>query len=69
MSIADLEADLGSIQRKPTTFNMWLEGADPEKAELVLSYLRDADVRPHPLVQKLRKNGIPVTMETVRSYR
>lgn len=69
MALADLEADLRSITRKPATFAIWLETADPQEAELVLTYLRDTDVPADPLVRKLRANGIPITSETVRAHR
>ena len=64
-----LEDDLASIVRNPTTFEGWLRTADPDRAELVLSYMRDPDVSANALIGKLRKNGIPVSKETVEAYR
>lgn len=69
VALADLEADLRSIPKKQRTFAAWLETADANEAELVISYLRDPEVPLDPLMKRLRSHGIPMTVETVRSYR
>lgn len=69
MALADLEADLRTIPRRPATFATWLNAANPEEAALVRSYLEDVNVPVEPLVRKLRAHDIPITSETVRAYR
>lgn len=70
MALDHLRAELEQARRaKPRTFSGWLETADPEEAELVLEYIKDPSVAADPLMRKLRKNGIPITADTIVAYR
>lgn len=69
MPITELEADLRSITKKPATFAAWLNTANEDDVNVVLSFVRDADVPADPLTRRLRAHGIPITQETIKSYR
>lgn len=54
---------------KPRTFDQWCEVADPEERELALEAIHDLTLPANPLSTVLRKNGIPITRETIVSIR
>ena len=64
-----LKDDLGKLTRGPRTFAQWLETASAEDHAAALDALKDRGISADALVQVFRKNGIPVTTETVKSYR
>lgn len=64
-----LKDDLGALPRGPRTFKQWLQSAPTEDMTAALDALRDTTILTETLIGVFRKNGIPMTPETVKSYR
>lgn len=67
--IVALADDLKDLEKlRPATFEAWLE-VNPDDAALALEYVRDKSIPKHSLVQTLRRNGVPITAQTIEGYR
>lgn len=65
-----LEAELKLLREtKPRTFEQWLELADADEKALVQDAIYDRTLLPNPLSIVLRKNGVPISRETIVSLR
>lgn len=63
MALAD---DIQAVRAAgPATFDKWLEIADDEDRAIVLAAVQDPLVLVDPLVNALRKNGVPITRDTI----
>lgn len=65
-----LANDLDTLRAtRPRTFEQWCEVADPEDRETVIEAINDLTLPANSLSTILRKNGIPITRETIVSIR
>lgn len=65
-----LANDLNELRAtKPRTFDQWLAIADPEDRDAALDAIRDHTLLPNALAVVLRRNGVPVTRETIIQMR
>lgn len=65
-----LAAEIKSLREtKPRTFEQWLEVAEPEDKAIVQEAIYDRTLLPNPLSTVLRKNGVPISRETIVSLR
>lgn len=65
-----LAAELKSLREtKPRTFEQWLEVADAEDKALVEEAIGDRTLLPNALSIVLRRNGVPVSRETIIALR
>ena len=65
-----LANDLEALRAtKPRTLEAWLELADTEDRDAVLEAIRDRTLLPNALSLVLRRNGIPVSRETIIQMR
>lgn len=61
-----LGTDLQALRAtKPSTFDGWLEIASEDERAMVLEAINDRALLPNPLATVLRRNGIPVSRETI----
>lgn len=65
MALAD---DLDELNPTFRTFADWL-ASEPEEGPRVVDMLRDPTIGIDALIRVLRRNGIPCSKTTVRSYR
>ena len=67
MSLAD---ELNALREtKPRTFEQWCDVAEPEDRAIVLEAIQDRTLLPNALSVVLRKNGVPISRETIVSLR
>lgn len=61
-----LGTDLQALRAtKPSTFEGWLEIATEEDRAIVLEAIDDRTLLPNALATVLRRNGVPVSRETI----
>lgn len=67
MALAD---ELNALRAtKPRTFEAWCDVADPEDRQIVIDAINDHTLLPNALSVVLRKNGVPISRETIVSLR
>jgi hypothetical protein len=65
-----LANDLEALRAtKPRTFDQWLAIAEPEDRDAALEAINDRTLPANALSVVLRRNGVPVTRETINQMR
>lgn len=61
--------DLKAIPRRAATFNAWKLTADPEELAAIEAAASDVSIPVALIVEACKRNGIPISKDTVRLYR
>lgn len=65
-----LKTELAELRAtKPRTFDAWLEMADPDETKLAIEAITDKTIPINALLPVLRRNGVPISKETLRDIR